>query len=178
MYLVCRHIMPNGNKCSSPALRGKQFCYFHTRVHSHAAQKGQTADQPLEFPVLEDRCAIQLALAQVLNRLGSGKLDPRSAGLLLYGLQIASQNVERKHDILPRDGVEAQTRTKDGDDLAPPKVRCHEQENCGECPHLSICEDFMFSKDVDELISKRLQTDPSFKPRTLPQAVRRLLGLG
>jgi hypothetical protein len=43
---------------------------------------------------------------------------------------------------------------------------------------LSICEDFMFSKDVDELISKRLQTDPSFKPRTLPQAVRRLLGLG
>jgi hypothetical protein len=35
----------------------------------------------------------------------------------------------------------------------------------------------MFSKDVDELFSKQ-QTDPSFKPKTLPQAVRRLLGLG
>jgi hypothetical protein len=178
MYLVCRHIMPNGNKCDSPALRGKQFCYFHTRVHSRAPQKGQTADQPLEFPVLEDRCAIQLALAQVLNRLGSGKLDPRSAGLLLYGLQIASQNVERNLDILPKYGVEAQTRTKDGDVLAPPKVRCHKPENCGNCPHLAICEDFMFSKDVDELFSKRQQTDQPFEPKTLPQAVRRLLGLG
>lgn len=178
MYLVCRHIMPNGDKCDSPALRGKQFCYFHTRVHSRVPQKGRTADQPLEFPVLEDRCAIQLALAQVLNRLGSGKLDPRSAGLLLYGLQIASQNVERKLEILPKYGVEAQTRTKDGDVLAPPKVRCHKPENCGNCPHLRICEDFMFSKDVDELFSKRQQTDPSFKPTTVSQAVRRLLGLG
>jgi hypothetical protein len=43
---------------------------------------------------------------------------------------------------------------------------------------LGICEDFMFSKDVDELFSKRQQTDPSFKPTTVSQAVRRLLGLG
>jgi hypothetical protein len=43
---------------------------------------------------------------------------------------------------------------------------------------LGICEDFMFSKDVGELLSKRQQTDPSFEPKTLPQALRRLLGLG
>jgi hypothetical protein len=43
---------------------------------------------------------------------------------------------------------------------------------------LAICEDFMFSKDVDELFSKRQQTDQPFEPKTLPQAVRRLLGLG
>ena len=27
----CRHIMPNGAKCQATALRGKPYCYLHTR---------------------------------------------------------------------------------------------------------------------------------------------------
>jgi len=150
MHFVCRHIMPNGNRCHSPALRGKHFCYFHTRLHARAAEKPSNPDQPLEFPVLEDPSAIQVALAEVLNRLGSAKLDPRRAGLLLYGLQIASQNVKHNLDILPMFGVEAQTRTKNGDDLAPEKVRCYNPKDCGNCPNLNICEDFVDTESEEE----------------------------
>ena len=33
MYQICRHIMPNGFRCHSPALRGMPFYYFHARLH-------------------------------------------------------------------------------------------------------------------------------------------------
>jgi hypothetical protein len=33
MFIECRHRMPNGCKCHSPALCGKPFCYHHARLH-------------------------------------------------------------------------------------------------------------------------------------------------
>jgi len=98
--------------------------------------------------------------------------DPRRAGLILYGLQIASQNVERKTNILPMFGVEAQTRTKDGDDLAPEKVRCYEPEDCGNCPHLDICEDFedTESEDDDEEEGKNASSPTARQPRQEPNS--------
>jgi hypothetical protein len=42
---------------------------------------------------LEDRASIQLSIAEVLSRLAANDLDPKRAGLLLYGLQIASCNL-------------------------------------------------------------------------------------
>ena len=30
MYPECRHIMPDGAKCHSPAMRGMAYCYYHT----------------------------------------------------------------------------------------------------------------------------------------------------
>ena len=107
MYYECRHIMPNGARCHSPAIRGKDFCYFHTRLHSPAepspaAAKSRSATaEPRKLPVLEDRSAILVALSQIVNDLNSKRLDARRAGQILYALQIASQNVERKQDILP-----------------------------------------------------------------------------
>ena len=119
MYIECRHIMPNGSKCESPALRGKPFCYFHVRLHQIAARP-KSDDEPLTIPVLEDRCAIQLTLSQVLSALASGKLDPRRAALLLYGLQIASRNVEQKGFLLPlSNGVTSVEISDDGNELGP-----------------------------------------------------------
>ncbi|MGH9599738.1 MAG: hypothetical protein ACRD27_07715 [Terracidiphilus sp.] len=126
MCLKCRHIMPNGRKCDAPALRTKPYCYFHARVHRIKVQQaragGESADAPLEFSVLEDRCSMQLALAQVLNALGSSRIDLRRAGLLLYGLQIASQNVERDQWILPVHAVETVAYTKDGEEMGPEEI--------------------------------------------------------
>ena len=44
MHYECRHIMPNGARCQSPALRGKVYCYFHFKLHhlkkpNHGAPK-------------------------------------------------------------------------------------------------------------------------------------------
>jgi hypothetical protein len=52
---------------------------------------------PLDLPPVEDSASIQLALIQVLQALAADQLDPRRAGLLLYGLQVASANAKNVH---------------------------------------------------------------------------------
>ena len=91
----CRHIMPNGAKCHSPALRGMAYCYFHVPGRRPAQGQSRACKNPLKLPALTDRTAIRIALGQVLSAIGSSKLSQRSAGQLLYGLQIASDNVQR-----------------------------------------------------------------------------------
>ncbi len=91
----CHHIMPTGAKCHSPALRGKPYCYFHIRLHTLTRKPGPSPEEPINFSDLADRGNIQTALGQVLDALSSSRLAPRHAGLLLYGLQIASHNCER-----------------------------------------------------------------------------------
>lgn len=150
MYQECRHIMPSGVRCHSPALRGMHYCYFHTRLHRLASAQGGGKEEPLNLHVLEDRSAIQLALSQVLNALGSSKLDPRRAGLFLYGLQIASQNVERNEDIVPRTAVASLTLTRDGEELATEKSVCEPPEDCSTCGKRDDCEDYEPEEDEEE----------------------------
>jgi hypothetical protein len=52
---------------------------------------------PLQLPAVEDSASIQLALIEVLQALACNQLDPRRAGLLLYGLQVASANAKDVH---------------------------------------------------------------------------------
>ena len=82
MYFECRHIMPNGARCHSPALHDMNFCYFHNRIQaiakpsrakSHSAKAG---DEPFKYPILEDRTAIQVALSDIINDLSSSKSTP------------------------------------------------------------------------------------------------------
>jgi hypothetical protein len=49
--------------------------------------------KPSPSPTLEDAESVQLALGEVLTRLADGRMETRSAGVLLYGLQIASANL-------------------------------------------------------------------------------------
>ena len=86
MHPECRHIMPNGYKCRSAALR-------HVKKGS----------------------------------------------LMLYGLQIASQNVEQGEPVLPRNTVIRLTHTKDGQELAPKDIVCDAPEDCANCDHRPIC---------------------------------------
>jgi hypothetical protein len=72
---------------------------------------------PLELPPLEDTVSIQLALIDVLQALAANQLDAKRAGLLLYGLQVASANAAKMH--MPRDGVRSITYTEEGTPLAP-----------------------------------------------------------
>ena len=97
----CRHIFTAGNRCGSPCLRNPQgheeFCYHHhtTRLPIANPRKRRARQSTFEIPLPEDRAAIQLTIGQVLRRVASNDLDPRRAGLLLYGLQIAAMNLPR-----------------------------------------------------------------------------------
>ena len=47
----------------------------------------------LDLGLLEDAASIQLAVSNVLTALALGRLETRRASVLLYGLQLASNNV-------------------------------------------------------------------------------------
>jgi hypothetical protein len=132
MHSECRHIMPSGKKCRAAALRGTPYCYFHTRVHQSAKPKPELKNAPLKLPVLEDRSAIQLALAEILDALATARIDSKQAGLLLYGLQIASANISGNASA-PTDTVMNVTRTRNGGELAPQKFECDTPQDCKQC---------------------------------------------
>ncbi len=95
MYQECRHIMPNGATCHSPAMRGMAYCFFHTPARRHMQSQGRARKGPLKFPALTDRNAVQVAIHQVINAIGSSAISPRSAGQILFGLQIVSDSLRR-----------------------------------------------------------------------------------
>jgi hypothetical protein len=93
----CQHVKVNGTQCGSPALRRKRFCYFHdsyrqTQARLMAAQSEEVCLSNL--PLLEDANSVQVAVMHVIQLLGSGKLDTRVAGLMLFALQTASANLK------------------------------------------------------------------------------------
>ncbi len=95
----CRHIFTDGHRCGSPCLRSQDLCFYHHTAHTRPPvptvdlSQGEHLASPFTLPIPEDRSAIQQAIGEVLSRLASNQLDPRRAGLLLYGLQIASLNL-------------------------------------------------------------------------------------
>jgi len=78
-------------------MRTERLCYFHQRwTGTHAVineARTEPAPAALSFPVLEDHESIQMTIMQVMRMLTAGHLDTKTAGLLLYGLQIASYNL-------------------------------------------------------------------------------------
>ena len=72
----------------------------------------------LHFPALEDRQSIQLALSMLITALGLNRIEPKRAGMMLYGLQVASANART----LPASYghiVTTTVRDESGDELAP-----------------------------------------------------------
>jgi hypothetical protein len=98
MIRHCEHVKANGHFCGSPAMRGRNYCFFHIidigrrlrlqRYFDHGLQA-----PAIELPLLEDAASIQLALMQVTDALLKGTLDRKAAGLVLYSLQTASSNL-------------------------------------------------------------------------------------
>ena len=91
----CRHIFTDGRRCGSPSLRHEELCYYHHTTR-RPVEKPRTREPHFDLPLPEDRSAIQSAIGQVLQRIAANEIDPKRAGLLLYGLQIASLNLPRE----------------------------------------------------------------------------------
>jgi len=92
MYQTCHHVMPNGLRCQSPAMRGCAFCYFHGR--RVPVRKAAPAATRIQMPAALDRKGITETLHQVLNALANNKISARRASILLYGLQMAIKDPE------------------------------------------------------------------------------------
>ena len=113
----CQHIKVNGTQCGSPRLRNRRYCFFHDRIRREQARIAAdvSARRRFDLPLLEDANSVQVALMKVIQMLGSGNLDHKTAGLMLYALQTASANlriadfeVEEASDVVvDRDTVNA-----------------------------------------------------------------------
>src|SRR5271157_1430492 len=94
----CRHIKVNGTQCGSPALRNKNFCFYHQQdrpltVECYSEQEYATGE--ITLPVFEDAHSIQTVLRQVVQMVLQKRIERKTASLLLYALQIASSNLKR-----------------------------------------------------------------------------------
>jgi hypothetical protein len=94
--------LANGKICEGPALRDSNLCYWHHKARHrrrHRERIGRrvkrSAKTDIVFPLLEDGNSIQIGLQEVLHALLDGRIDTRRAGLLLYGLQVATSNLHR-----------------------------------------------------------------------------------
>ena len=95
----CRHIFTDGHRCGSICLRGEEFCYYHhtTRKPTPNPRGRRSRQSTFDLPITDpnDRTALQSTIVEVLRRIAANDIDPRRAGLLLYGLQIASLNLPK-----------------------------------------------------------------------------------
>ena len=108
----CRHIKPDGRRCGSPSLRGEHFCFYHHAARRSGPRQPQgtttTARRASTFELpspadLSEPSGIGMAVGLILHKIAHNEIDPRRAGLLLYGLQIASLNLKRSPGEKPRD---------------------------------------------------------------------------
>ncbi len=131
----CRHIMTDGDKCHAIALLEKPYCYYHMRVHRALAAKkpSKSKQKTLDFAFPDSHASIQLALFQVMNAIASSQIDSKTAGSLLYSLQIASQNVPRSLQNIPNTPVLCVSETPEGEEVAAECRTFEMPRSCGEC---------------------------------------------
>lgn len=94
----CRHVKTNGTQCGSPALKGKELCFYHEQNQPREIElytDGERySDGSMVLPVFEDAHAIQTVIRQVVQLMLARRIERKDAGLLLYALQIASGNLK------------------------------------------------------------------------------------
>ena len=95
----CRHIKVNGTQCGSPALRSKNFCFYHQQNRPVTADCYYNPEEyptgEITLPVFEDAHSIQTVIRQVMQMVLQKRLERKTASLMLYALQIASSNLKR-----------------------------------------------------------------------------------
>jgi len=124
MSKECRHIMPHGSKCHSPALRDRSYCFFHQKLHTSLNASKQQKDRFELDSSLEDARGIQIALSRVLEGLAESRIEPRRASLLIYGLQVATQLTKKSADFDPSKTVTDVCHDEYGSLMALDEVIC------------------------------------------------------
>ena len=87
-FVECRHILPTGRKCHSPALRVKSYCYHHMKLQFR--RWGSRDPKTLKTIAHESLSSLQTAVAEALTSLRSPLTDPKRAAVILYGLNLAN----------------------------------------------------------------------------------------
>jgi hypothetical protein len=109
----CRHVMPTGRRCQSPALRGMCYCYYHQKLQK-ARNASKYANKRLKLASIEDPKGVQTAIVQVCEALGKARIDSGQARVLMYGMQLATQLALHAPKIDPSEMVQDVCLAPDG----------------------------------------------------------------
>ena len=85
----CMHVNDEGIRCRAHAMHNEYMCYRHRDKTIPTVIE----NEPFNIQHLDDRAAIQTALAGVAARLACNRMDLKRAGLLVYTLQVAACNL-------------------------------------------------------------------------------------
>lgn len=83
----CQHIYADGTRCRGPKLRDGEKCYAHDRMDAVRPER-------LRLPALEDANSVVLAVMEIQRALLDGLISEKTAGLLLYSVQIGACAVQ------------------------------------------------------------------------------------
>ena len=82
----CRWVKQDGTACGSPQMKKHIYCFAHRQMMEARALA-------LSLPAPEDANAIQIGIMRIQKALIEGTISTKMAGLLLYSVQLALQNV-------------------------------------------------------------------------------------
>ena len=95
----CRHVKTNGTQCGSPALKGKELCFYHEQNQPREVELyldgDRYCDGTIMIPPFEDAHSIQMVLRHIVQLMLQRRIERKDAGLALYALQIASGNLKQ-----------------------------------------------------------------------------------
>src|SRR6266852_9494980 len=143
----CSHIKVGGQRCGSPTLKGKHFCYFHERL-IHGVP-GPVDSNISPNSLIENEEAIQASLMDLIEALLRGSIENRRAELVLKALYIATKNAHRvRFDVFHNEMVRevpnyaAQYEADHPDSSAPkkPPAPSHNGNNSEAAPAVAVGE--------------------------------------
>jgi hypothetical protein len=82
----CQWVRQDGTSCRSPQMKRHIYCFAHR-------QMAEARELMLRLPPPEDANAIQIGIMRIQKALIEGTISTKTAGLLLYSMQLALQNV-------------------------------------------------------------------------------------
>jgi hypothetical protein len=90
MPTECTHTLDSGAKCQAPARTGSTFCHHHN-PHARLDPHPTRESEPLALPPLLDKCAILVAVSEVIHAASERRIKCSEARTLLMALQFASR---------------------------------------------------------------------------------------
>lgn len=112
---TCRHIMPTGRTCKSPAMRGAAYCYYHGPEKS-PRRVSRATESELEIGPIADPADITFTAGQILQALASNRISKGRAAIMFQGLQtiMASYRIP-----FPDDSFDPDSSNPDSSDFDP-----------------------------------------------------------
>ena len=82
----CRHLMPTGRTCKSPAMRGSAYCYYHGPQKS-PRRVSKVTESEFEIEPLVDPSSIPVIANQILGAMAANRISKSRAAVMFQGLQ-------------------------------------------------------------------------------------------